>query len=261
MNSEILSLQQSRILIAGGTSGVGLATAHAFIKAGAQRIALMGRNPERGEAARKELEEAAPSAEILFLQADAGDAQSATRACEEMAGAWGGIDVMICSVAASYVPALLFRTEVSDLAGILMGQAYPAILMSRLVLPYMREQQSGVIINIASDAAKVPTPGESVIGAGMAAIVTFSRTLAMEAKRDGIRVNAMTPSLIANTPVYDRIMSDPFSAKLFANAAKLASLGVAEPKDIADMIVFLASPSGAKITGQAISVNGGISAA
>jgi len=257
----VKSLEESRVLIAGGTSGVGLATARAFLESGSDHVAIMGRNAERGETARADLVAAFPDADILFLQADAGNADEAATACETMATKWGGIDVMVCSVAASYVPALLFKTPVEDLAGILMGQAFPPILLSRIVLPYMREQKTGVIINVASDAAKVPTPGETVIGAGMAAIVNFSRTLSVEAKRDGIRVNAMTPSLIANTPVYDRVMDDPFSAKLFENAAKLASLGVAEPEDIAATIVFMASPAAAKLTGQAISVNGGISAA
>jgi 2-hydroxycyclohexanecarboxyl-CoA dehydrogenase len=82
----------------------------------------------------------------------------------------------------------------------------------------------------------------------------------MEAKRDGIRVNALTPSLIGNTDVYARVMGDPFSAKLFTNAANLAHLGVAQPEDLAALMVFLASPAAARLTGQAISVNGGISA-
>jgi NAD(P)-dependent dehydrogenase (short-subunit alcohol dehydrogenase family) len=56
-------------------------------------------------------------------------------------------------------------------------------------------------------------------------------------------------------------MGDPFSAKLFSNAAKLADLGVAQPDDLAALMVFLASPAAARLTGQAISVNGGISAA
>ena len=135
------------------------------------------------------------------------------------------------------------------------------LLMCSVVLPLMRAQKSGVIINIASDAAKVATPGESVIGAVMAAIVMFSRTLAMEAKRDGIRVNALTPSLVEGTATADRILAEGFSQKLFQKAAKLAHLGVARPEDLAAISVFLAGPGGAKITGQAISVNGGISAA
>jgi NAD(P)-dependent dehydrogenase (short-subunit alcohol dehydrogenase family) len=118
-----------------------------------------------------------------------------------------------------------------------------------------------VIINIASDAAKLATPGESVIGAAMAAIVMFTRALAIEAKRDGIRVNALTPSLLSGTPGADRVMAEGFSKKLFEKAAAMADLGVPEPDDLAGLIVFLAGPGAARITGQAISVNGGISAA
>jgi NAD(P)-dependent dehydrogenase (short-subunit alcohol dehydrogenase family) len=116
-------------------------------------------------------------------------------------------------------------------------------------------------VNIASDAGKLATPGESIIGAAMAAIVMFSRTLAIEAKRDGIRVNVLTPSLIAGTATTERILAEGFSQKLFRKAEKLAHLGVVQPEDLAALVVFLASPGGAKITGQAISVNGGISAA
>ena len=124
----------------------------------------------------------------------------------------------------------------------------------------MRERHGGVIVNIASDAAKVPTPGETVLGAAMAAIVMFTRTLAMEAKRDGIRVNAVTPSLVTRSGSHDRVMAEPFSAKLFAKASRLASLGVAEPADLAALIVFLCSPAARRITAQVISPNGGISA-
>ena len=90
---------------------------------------------------------------------------------------------------------------------------------------WLAEQHGGSIVNVASDAAKVPTPGESVIGAGMAAIVTFTRTLAVEAKRDGIRVNAVTPSLIEGTITGDRAMAGGFSRKLFEKAKAQAHLG------------------------------------
>ena len=73
----------------------------------------------------------------------------------------------------------------------------------------MREK--GCIINVASDAAKFPTPGESVIGAAMAGIVMFSKTLAMEAKRRQIRVNVVTPSLVTGTRSYNFITSGGFT--------------------------------------------------
>jgi NAD(P)-dependent dehydrogenase (short-subunit alcohol dehydrogenase family) len=129
------------------------------------------------------------------------------------------------------------------------------------VLPWLAAQGSGAIVNVASDAAKVPTPGEVVIGAAMAAIVTFTRTLAVEAKRDGIRVNAVTPSLIEGTATGDRAMAGGFSKKLFEKAKTQAHLGPTEVDDLATLIAFLCGPGSAKITGQVVSVNGGISVA
>jgi 2-hydroxycyclohexanecarboxyl-CoA dehydrogenase len=94
----------------------------------------------------------------------------------------------------------------------------------------------------------------------MAAIIMFSRTMAMEAKRNGIRVNVVTPSLINSTGGYERVQADEFASRLFSKATKLAALGLAEPDDLASLIVYLTGPESAKLTGQAISVNGGISA-
>ena len=84
----------------------------------------------------------------------------------------------------------------------------------------------------------------------MAAIVTFTRTLAVEAKRDGIRVNALTPSLIEGTLIGERAMEGGFSKKLFEKARAQAHLGIAEPDDFAALVVFLAGPGAAKLTGQ-----------
>ncbi|MFW2829418.1 SDR family NAD(P)-dependent oxidoreductase [Sphingomonas sp. ID0503] len=256
-----LQLSQSAVLIAGGTSGVGLACAREFAKAGSREIAIVGRNPERGEAALRSLKSSYEEVDFRLILADANVVSEARRVVEDTTEAFGRVDVLVNSTAASYVPKLLFRMDLEEIPEILVQQALAPLLLSSAVLGGMREQKRGVIINIASDAAKVPTPGETVLGAAMAAIVTFTRTLAMEGKRDGIRANAVTPSLIGGTNVFDRVMNDPFSAKLFGNAAKLAELGVVQPDDLAGLIVYLASPGAAKLTGQAISMNGGISAA
>ena len=95
----------------------------------------------------------------------------------------------------------------------------------------------------------------------MAAIMMFSRASALEEKRHGIRINILTPSLIAGTPGAALIFAEPFSAKMFEKAAGMAHLGVAEAEDLAAMAVFLASSAARRVTGQAISINGGISVA
>ena len=88
----------------------------------------------------------------------------------------------------------------------------------------------------------------------------FTRALAVEGKRDAIRANVLTPSITRGTEHYEKIMADPFAGKLFVKAEKMAGLGVVSKEELAGLAVFLASPAAAKITGQAISMTGGISA-
>lgn len=249
------------VVIAGGTSGIGLATALRFADAGVRRIALLARNADRGAAAQERVLARCPGGQVEFMPLDAGDPDQVVRVLDDVRGAFGRIDVMVTSVAAAYLPELLVNIPLSDVAPTLLAQALPPLLLTRAVLPIMAEQHGGSIVNVASDAAKIATPGETVLGAAMAAIVMFSRATAIEAKRNGIRVNAVTPSLVANTDASSRALAEGFSRKLFEKAASIAHLGIAEPEDLADVIVFLGGPASARLTGQAISVNGGISAA
>lgn len=257
----VRELADSAVVITGGTSGVGLASAQRLAEAGVRRLALIGRNVERGEAARAAVSRAQPGTEVEFLAYDAADPDQAEKAVAAAVERLGRIDVLVNSTASVYVPVLLADTPVADIPAMLTGQALPPLLMSRAALPVMAAGGGGAIINFASDAAKVPTPGETVLGASMAAIVSFSRTLAMEAKRSGIRVNVITPSLIEGTIIGQRAMEGGFSRKLFEKARSMADLGLAVPDDFAALVVFLAGPGAARLTGQAISVNGGISAA
>lgn len=259
--TEPLSHADACVLIVGGTSGVGLATAIQLCRAGTRRLALVGRNPERGEAARQAVLATAPDAMVVFLSGDVGVLAEAQRIAAEAEQALGRIDVLVNSTSTGYLPDLFFRTAPDTMASLFAELVHAPINMSRAVIDGMRARGRGVIICIASDAAKVPTPGETIVGAAMAAIVMFSRTLALEAKRDGIRVHALTPSLIAGTRTADHVTKAGFSAKLFASASAQAHLGVAEPDDIAATIVFLVGPGAARMTGQVISVNGGISVA
>lgn len=266
---EALPLSDCGVVVTGGTSGVGLATAHALVQAGVRRIVLIGRNEERGLAARdtvragaaKNIGSGTCDTIIEFVAADANIAERATWAAENAVRLLGSVDVLVNSTVGPFVPGLFHNMSIDDILPAIIQQVAAPLHMCRALLPGMRARRTGSIINIASDAAKVPTPGEAVIGGAMAAIVRFSNTLAMEAKRDGVRVNTVTPSLIGNTGSYDRVMSSEFSAKLFSKAVQAAHLGLVQPQDLAALIVFLAGPASARLTGQTISVNGGISAA
>lgn len=250
-----------RVVVAGGTSGVGLATAIAYGRAGCVDLVLVGRNEVRGKQAVETVLDQVPGALVEFVPADLNTAEGALGAAATAHRVLGGIDVLVCSTVAPYQPTLLHDIAIEQLRDVLVEQALGPLLMTRAVLPYMRAVGGGAIVNIASDAAKVPTPGETGIGAAMAAIVTFSQTLAVEAKRDGIRVNVLTPSLIVNTASYDRAMAQEFSKRIFDKITRQAALGLTEPEDLAEAALFLTSPRSRRITGQVLSVNGGISVA
>jgi 2-hydroxycyclohexanecarboxyl-CoA dehydrogenase len=252
-------LEASTALIVGGTAGIGLASARALAAAGVPRIVVVGRNAERGELAAKSIAELGAAAH--FVAGDATDPGAATAVAAEADQILSGIDILMCSTAADVRPELFVDIQTADIARILTELALPSMHMASAVLPGMRSRRGGVIVNVASDAAKTATPGEALIGAAKAGIVMFTRTIAIEEKRYGIRANALTPSLVHGTASTERITSDGFSGKLFARAAQAAQLGVPTADDIAALAVFLCSAAAAKLTGQAISVNGGISAA
>jgi NAD(P)-dependent dehydrogenase (short-subunit alcohol dehydrogenase family) len=253
-------LAEATVYIAGGTSGLGLQMARHFVRAGTQRIGLVGRNADRGERAAEHIRSLASGVWAVFAAGDVNEPAEAERVTRELTASLGPADILINSTTSAFAPQLFHETPPGQIPEILLQQALGPINMCRAVISDMRAQHSGVIVNMASDAAKQPTPGEAVIGAAMAAIVMFSKTLAMEAKRDGIRVNAVTPSLILETGGYERVMADDFGARLFGKAASRADLGVTEPSDVADLVMFLCSPLARRITGQAVSPNGGISA-
>ncbi|WP_059021318.1 SDR family oxidoreductase [Mycobacterium sp. M26] len=254
-------LSECGALIIGGTAGIGFATAKALARAGVPRIVIVGRTVERGEAAAAELRELGTEAHFVAgSPLDPADAAGLAAEAERLLGA---IDIMMCTTAADGIAPELFKDIPStEISRILTEMATPAMHMASAVLPGMRARKGGVIVNVASDAAKTATPGEAMIGAAKAAIVMFTRTIAIEEKRYGIRANALTPSLVHGTASTERITTgEGFSAKLFASAAKQAALGVPDADDVAALAVFVCSAAAGKLTGQAISVNGGISAA
>lgn len=255
----VREIPDSAVLVTGGTSGVGLATAVAFAKAGAKGIAIVGRDEERGRKARAHVLEQAPGANVHFVRANALDPAQAVSCAETVQKLFGRIDVLVNSTHNNVPGQPLHKIPIEDIAKIMTHVLAP-YHMARAVLPGMQDQRGGVIVNLASDSAKTATPGGTVLGSCMAAIVMFSRTLAMEAKRNGIRVNALTPALITNTPLYDMSMADPFLTRVFDDARQRSPLGFATPEDLASLIVYLASPAAARLTGQTISINGGMSA-
>lgn len=253
-------LNGAMAVVTGGTAGIGRACAEALLAAGAGGVLVNGRDAGRAERARMEIQSRFPAARVVVALGDVAKAEAAEAVMAEAMKRLGRIDVLVNSTGGNDLPRLLFRTPPAEIPGILERCLFAQVLSCAAALPYMREAGGGAVINVASDAGKIPTPGESVIGAAMAGIVMFTRALAVEGKRDGIRANVLTPSLTSGTAHYEKVMADPFAGRLFSKAEKMAALGVVSKEELAGLAVFLASSAAAKITGQAISMTGGISA-
>jgi 2-hydroxycyclohexanecarboxyl-CoA dehydrogenase len=249
----------SNAVITGGSGGIGVETAVLLAEQGIRRIVINGRDAARGERARADIAQRVPGASIVFVAADVSHAAGAQELFRTVARQVDGpLAILVNCGGGDYAPELFHNTPAEDVDGIIAHWLSSRIHCCRAALPLM--SRGSVIINVASDAAKVPTPGETVIGAAMAGIVMFSRTLALEAKRQGIRVNVVTPSIVQGVRLQARIAAGGFGGKLFEKASAAAHLGVATERDVAEAIGFLASDRAARITGQVISVNGGISA-
>ncbi len=114
--------------------------------------------------------------------------------------------------------------------------------------------KGGTIVGFASDAGRFAAPRQSILGGIYGGIMAFVRNLAVEAARDKVRVHCISPSYVKDTPVFDRYMARG------NKAAERAGLGLPSPGDIAPLALFLCGPDATSMTGQIISVNGGLHA-
>jgi len=246
-------------VVTGGSGGIGVETAALLAEQGVRKLVINGRDNERGERARAEILRRIPSASVDFVAADVSRGQGADELFRTVASHIDApLAVLVNCGGGDFAPELFQQIPADHLDEIIRHWLSSRMHCCRAALPLM--SRGSTIINVASDAAKVPTPGETAIGAAMAAVAMFSRTLALEVKRQGIRVNVVTPSIVDGARLRQRIAAGGFGGKLFEKASAAAHLGVATERDVAEVIAFLASDRAARVTGQVISVNGGISA-
>ncbi len=248
-------------LVTGSTSGIGLATAELLGRSGARVVVVNGRDKAAGQREEARLNGAVPTTAFRFIAADYADQGQVDALFAEIARSFGGLDILVHTATGGGPPELFMNIDPGDWQHTLEGKLISLMRCAHAAIPMMMERGGGAIVSVASDAAKLATPGESVIGAAFAGNAMFVKTLAVELARHNIRANVVTPSITRNTKTYDSVMAGEFSRKLFQKAEKRARLGVPVPENIAPIIAFLASPLASHITGQVVSANGGISVA
>lgn len=249
-------------LVTGSTAGIGLRTAEQLARAGCELVLVNGRSEASGREAMAELQGLVPHGRFELLLGDYRSEADLDRMFAVSAER-GGLDIFIHTCMAEGGTGLkpFMETKPREWRGVVEGLFLSLLECIYRAVPQMMAKGGGAIVSYASDAAKVATPGEAVNGGALAANAMFCRTVGLELARHNIRVNGVTPSITRGTKTYDKVMAGGFSKKLFEKAEKRARLGVASAENVAPMAVFLASPLASHITGQIISVNGGISAA
>ena len=195
----VRSYADSGVLVAGGTSGVGLATALGFVDAGVRKLVLLARNEQRGQAASAAVRDRCPDASVTFIPTDASDLGQVEKAVSAAHRAMGSVDVLVNSTTTAYRPELLHRTPPADIPHILLGQAVPPMLLTRAVLPLMQDQNGGSIINIASILGERVASAVAPYAISKAGVVQATKVMALELARHLIRVNALSPGYVVRT--------------------------------------------------------------
>jgi 3-oxoacyl-[acyl-carrier protein] reductase len=224
----------NRVLITGAASGIGLATARAFLATGAT---VMG------------LDIATPPADVAAIHVDLCDPASIAAAVAEAATQLGGIDVVVNCAGVEF-DAPLHALDVAALDKMFAINLRGPMLVTAAALPHIGK--GGAIINLASELAFLGRAGASGYCATKGAILSLTRSWARELGPD-IRVNAVAPGPI-DTPLLNfAAMSDEL--KLLETGNPLGRIG--QPEEVAAVILFLASPAASFITGQCFSADGG----
>ncbi|NMM04024.1 SDR family oxidoreductase [Paraburkholderia sp. RP-4-7] len=257
-NVQYADFENKVALVTGSSGGLGLRIAEKLAANGAT-VVINSRSKEKAEEAVAGLR--AISDKVSYVLGDCGDYAAATRIAEGAAAINGGIDIVVSSGAQGSVSPMPF----AEMTGAQLVEAFESRFFARVfpvhaAVPYLKVR-GGSIVMVGTDAGRHPTPGESIVGAVGASVILMTKALAKEFSRWQIRVNSVSLTLTSDTPSWDRIFGqENFQNRLFSKLVERFPSGRAPTaEEVARVAVFLASEETAQVTGQTISVNGGLS--
>ena len=244
-------LQGKVVLVTGAGRGMGSAIAGRLTAEGA-RVAVTDVDEQSAKSTAAGLDGAGG------FRLDITDATEVTSRIEEITAALGPIDALVNNAGWDRMAPFLQTDE--DLWERLIDiNLRGPIRMTKAVLPQMVERQTGRIVNISSDAGRVGSMGESVYSACKAGIIGFGKTVAREVARYGITVNAICPGP-TDTPLLESVAEGNEKViEALRRAIPMRRLGL--PEDIAGVVAFMVSDDAGFITGQTLSVSGGLTMA
>ena len=239
------------VLVTGGSRGIGRAIALAFAKAGDYVLVNYRENDAAALETAKEI--CAGGGQCALYKADLRDREKTAEMFSAIEREGCGIDVLVNNAGVSLWKLFTDTTE-EEWQDVLDSNLTSAYRCARAVLPQMIRRKSGKIINISSIWGENGASCEVAYSASKAALIGFTKALAKEVAPSGITVNCIAPGLI------DTSMNAEFSPEEIADFIEQIPSGrIGKPEEIAAAALFLASPAADYITGQVLSINGGVS--
>jgi NAD(P)-dependent dehydrogenase (short-subunit alcohol dehydrogenase family) len=253
-----MRLEGKRAIVVGSSSGMGRATAEAFAREGAKVAVTGNTNVEGGRAVVEAIR--AGGGEAFFAQVDVSDSQSVKRLVDETVDRYGGLDVLSNNAAPMRLlqehdrPTAELPEDVWDLMiDVVLKGTY---LCAKYAIPPMIEGGGGSIINNGSVDAMVAAVGYDAYTAAKGGVVSLTRSMAGGYARHGIRVNCISPGVVA-TEVAEDVLGDPDVRR---QVAGLHMLGLGRSEDVAHLAVYLASDESRWMTGSNLILDGGYTA-
>ncbi|MBS0426901.1 MAG: 2-hydroxycyclohexanecarboxyl-CoA dehydrogenase [Proteobacteria bacterium] len=250
--------QDKTAIVTGGGGGIGGATCRRFAREGA-RVAVFDLNDEAAVRVAAQIREEGGRAEAV--RCDITDRASVDAAVARTVASLGPIDVLVNNAGWDVFKPFT-KTAPADWDRLIAINLTGALHMHHAVLPGMAARKAGRIVNIASDAARVGSSGEAVYAACKGGLVALSKTLAREHARHGITVNVVCPGPTDTALFADYREGAGNPEKLMEAFTRSIPLGrIGQPDDLPGAIAFFASDDAAFVTGQVLSVSGGLTMA
>lgn len=243
------------VVVTGGGGGIGGATCRRFAQEGA-RVAVLDRSLEAAEQVAAQIRDS--GGEAAAFACDITDRAAVNAAVAAVEAQLGEIDVLVNNAGWDVFRPFL-KTEPAQWEQLIAINLTGALHMHHAVLPGMAARKRGRIVNIASDAARVGSSGEAVYAACKGGLVSFSKTIAREHARHGITVNVVCPGPTETALFEDYKQGAGNPEKLLEAFQRSIPLGrIGRPDDLPGAVLFFASDDATYVTGQVLSVSGGL---
>lgn len=248
---KLIDLEGKKTLITGGTRGIGKATAILFAKAGSDIAITYSRRKDAAETVRKQIEQI--GRECLIFESDISQVKEVKKTVKEVIDQWEHIDILVNN-AGIWTYGEMGKMEERIWEVTMEINCDGVFYMCNSVIPHMKKIKRGWIINVASTAAVRGEAFHSHYAASKGAIVSLTKSLAVELSPYNIRVNCVAPGWVDTDMCYEVFKDKQFLEK---TRQSIPLKRIPPPEDIAGPILFLASDLARHITGEVLNVNGG----